>query len=214
MKRLGLLFLVLVIALGGIGAAFAAWTDTLTITGTVNTGSLDLDVTGVSSTFVYKVIGVPDELVRHYGPGSTDPNPPAGGTLIASAIATDTSNPTGDVDSVNFAFDNLFPCIAFTVDAKFTYTGTIPARIQSIGLVYPTPGQPANTIDIDKYLTYSVTVNNVTQTPAQLAGLQLHGQEVIMLVVTCHLPQDNDLMSKSATGTATIQLIQWNEYKP
>jgi len=38
--KVSLLFLALVLALAGVGAAFAAWTDTITISGTVETGKL------------------------------------------------------------------------------------------------------------------------------------------------------------------------------
>ncbi|GAI88098.1 unnamed protein product, partial [marine sediment metagenome] len=38
MKKLGLLCLTLVLALGTLGVGYAMWSDTLTITGDVNTG--------------------------------------------------------------------------------------------------------------------------------------------------------------------------------
>lgn len=41
MKKIGLLSLALVLALGGLGIGYAAWTDTLTITGSVSTGSVE-----------------------------------------------------------------------------------------------------------------------------------------------------------------------------
>ncbi|NQT31569.1 MAG: hypothetical protein HQ588_04470 [Deltaproteobacteria bacterium] len=40
MKKFGILCLALVIALGALGVGYAAWTDTVFITGTVNTGEL------------------------------------------------------------------------------------------------------------------------------------------------------------------------------
>ena len=44
--KIGLLFLALVIALGGLGVGFAAWTDTITLQGTVNTAAVNWEITG------------------------------------------------------------------------------------------------------------------------------------------------------------------------
>jgi len=55
MKKIGLIAIAIVLALGALGIGYAAWTDVITITGSVNTGSVNLDITGVSSTFDYKV---------------------------------------------------------------------------------------------------------------------------------------------------------------
>lgn len=45
MKKIGLLVLVLVLALGTVGTVSALWSETLYITGTVTTGDIDLDWT-------------------------------------------------------------------------------------------------------------------------------------------------------------------------
>lgn len=41
--KLGILFVVAIMALAGVGAAYAHWMDTLTIQGTISTGTLDVD---------------------------------------------------------------------------------------------------------------------------------------------------------------------------
>lgn len=46
MKRIGLLSLALVLALGSLGIGYAAWTDTLTISGTVATGHVEWEFSG------------------------------------------------------------------------------------------------------------------------------------------------------------------------
>lgn len=45
MKKIGLICLALVVALGTLGAAFALWSDTLFLEGTVNTGDIGLEWT-------------------------------------------------------------------------------------------------------------------------------------------------------------------------
>ncbi|MCD6391565.1 MAG: hypothetical protein J7L92_06220, partial [Dehalococcoidia bacterium] len=92
MKKIGLLSLALVLALGTLGVGFAMWQDTVTIEGTVNTGSVDLDIEELSSTWVYKVPGEGPEIVVNHAviPGihaTNDPDAPDGGILVASATA-------------------------------------------------------------------------------------------------------------------------------
>jgi hypothetical protein len=61
-----------------------------------------------------------------------------------------------------------------------------------------------------------------------VVGTQLHWCDYVKLIVTIHLPQEIDidipggegkilvptdfLMSKSGSGTVTIEVVQWNEY--
>jgi len=56
--KIGFLFLALVIALGGLGVGFAAWTDTLFVQGEVNTGKIDWRVIEPNC----EVIAQPQEL--------------------------------------------------------------------------------------------------------------------------------------------------------
>ncbi len=48
MKRIGLISLILVLALGALGVGYAAWTDTITISGTVSTGTLGWEFTNTA----------------------------------------------------------------------------------------------------------------------------------------------------------------------
>ena len=52
--KLGAIFMISIMALAGIGAGYAAWTDVITIKGTVNTGTVDVVIEGLSGTEVYK----------------------------------------------------------------------------------------------------------------------------------------------------------------
>jgi hypothetical protein len=55
MRKIGFIILALVLALGSIGIGYAAWTDEIVVTGTVNTGDVDINVEGYSWTLVYKI---------------------------------------------------------------------------------------------------------------------------------------------------------------
>ena len=67
------LFLVSVLALSGIGIAYAGWTDTIFVSGTVQTGYVGYEVTEYTGTWVWKHYADEDgnqlhETVVHFGP--------------------------------------------------------------------------------------------------------------------------------------------------
>jgi hypothetical protein len=141
LKRMGLLALALVLALGALGVAYAAWTDEFYVQGTVNTGTVDVDILGVSSTFVYKVPDLgktdygQDIQVDYYYSTEDDYVPPGGGAiLVAQATTEDTSvwmkeGKIVDLDSAVMKFEGVFPGIEFMTDVELKYEGSVPARL-------------------------------------------------------------------------------------
>lgn len=154
MRRVMLLSLALVVALGGLGIGYAAWTDTVAFSGTVTTGEVDIDLTGeYSGTYVYKDL---DETSATYEQRiivrtETDENGtvltvlepveiagvivaiPAEWKLIASAQATG-PGPNTDDDAVTVTFDKLYPCIDFIADFKVHVYGTVPVKLALLPL--------------------------------------------------------------------------------
>ena len=124
MKKFTIVALVLVLCLGALGFGYAAWNDEVDITGTVQTGSLDLSVTAYSGTDVYKIL-TSDEIVRYHW-RAVRPPAPQDSELIAYAIA----EMAGD-DQVQVTFDNLFPDVegGFVADWLMQYTGGIPGKL-------------------------------------------------------------------------------------
>ena len=136
--KLGAIFLISIMALAGVGAGYAAWFDTITIQGTVNTGNVDLVIERLSGTYVYKDLDTDDIVICHKytnlppltgGLGSVHfvPAPPSDGLLVSTATATVDS--ATDYDELYIEFDNLFPCIDFYIDVLFHYVGSIPVKI-------------------------------------------------------------------------------------
>ena len=231
--KLGVMFIVAAMALAGVGAGYSAWFDTITVHGTVSTGDVDIDVEKVSSTWVYKVLEAPDtgcglETVYHHGWGSTDPTPPAGiegidWWLIASAVAAIDAG--DDADAITVTYDNLFPCIDFKVDYLFQYDGSIPAKIQVTDpmftgdnadffntLIWTLPGQYPEMGFCYGEMWMSDADGNQLVNIVDLEGYQIHEGDYILLVITLHLAQNNDLMNMDASFTAEIEVVQWNEY--
>ena len=60
-NKIGTLFLVTVLSLAGLGVAYAGFTDSISIFGTVNTATVELDIEAYSGTDVYKVWNIDDD---------------------------------------------------------------------------------------------------------------------------------------------------------
>jgi hypothetical protein len=129
MKKIGLLCMALVLALGMLGVGYALWKDEVTIEGTVNTGTVEIDIIELSETYVYKNItpNAAEPLVKSNvelpaGPG-TDLE------LIASATADIVST---DPKEIEMTFTNIFPTPTagpIKADVMLHYNGTVPAHV-------------------------------------------------------------------------------------
>jgi len=202
--------LTLVIALGALGIGYAAWTDEINITGTVETGSVNIDVTGYSGTWVYKVVDnpkYPDEIWIHRGDAAVPFDPPAGSFEVAHSVAL----PDGD-DAIKVEFVNIFPDIDFEADVTLTYTGSIPAMVD-----VKLTGLTGDFELLEPYITLEFevisgikTVNGIGNT--LFGPVQLHQGDSVHCIMTLNIPEDSALMNLSGTFTAKITAIQWNEY--
>jgi len=191
--------------LGGLGIGYAAWTDTVNITGTANTGTVDLVVEEYSGMWAWKVPGeVPDELVI------TQENvAPEGALEPAVAYANAAQGVTAD--DIVVTFDNIFPLENGTAywyaDALIHYAGSIPVKVSfaditvSESLAGLTP-----TVDI----LYWDEIEQLW-VPAEV-GLQLHYCNYIMILIGLLVPQDNATQGLRGTIEGSISVIQWNEY--
>ena len=208
-KKTGLMFLALVIALAGIGGAYAAWTDTITIEGTVNTGSVDLEIVELSGTKVWKTLDdhglVQRDWVMDFKLHPAVP-PPANSILVAESGAR-----VGGAEEADIVmwWDNIFPSIYFKADALLHYNGSIPVRVM---LDY---GADAGSEWILPYVTATMRIvergGQVVDIPVY-EGTQLHFSDLIYLEVIVHLDQLPELMDRTASGWCDITVIQWNEY--
>jgi hypothetical protein len=210
LSKIGAIFLVSIMALTAIGAGYSAWFDTITIHGTVGTGSVEWYVSEYSGTYAWKVYGAPDtdygvETVVTGNPEFSVPE--SEGFRVAYAEAMPGN---GDPYDVNVVFENLFPCIDFIADIEITYTGTVPGKINDISFEVPVGYEWINELILsgDIYATARCNEEVVE------LGYQLHKDDVIHIELHIHIPQDNSLMDLSGSFTATFEVMQWNEYVP
>jgi len=235
LKRIGLLALALVISLGAMGVAYSAWTDEIYIDSTVYTGTLNIDVRAVSSTFAYKVPGAeglvtPEEgvvvykdTVVRYVDSSVDPEPytpttnPAG-YLVASAVTT--FDNSVDEDWGTMTFSGLFPCADFQADMYLEYTGTVPG-IVDVAVIYPDTSnalltalwnQGKATKATGIWLDGCIDRNdgNGCVKIAEPEGLLLNRFDRVHVTLHAHLPEGSDYDNLSLGFTGIIDVIQWN----
>jgi len=234
LKRIGLLALALVIALGAMGVGYAAWTDSVYVTGTVNTGTLNINVLQSISMFVYKVPGAED---TGYGPeivvvgdvsGPNPPGtPPAGGTLIASAAAAFV-NGVNDTDEASVAFNGLFPGMEFKASWNMWYVGSIPVKISVATILDPSKAQDATLVTLwqmgettkNDTTRYGIWIDGVLtphatgdpEDKANMLGIQLHQLDYAYMTLHVRLPDDPAYEDLSLDFTGTVTVVQWNEY--
>jgi len=220
--KLGAIFLISVMALAGIGAGYSAWTDTITVTGTVNTGNVDINVEYLSGTYIYKTIDDHGLVYWHGWNDDTHGEPAVDNILVASATADFVA---GTDDAITVTANNLFPCQWFMVDFLIHYTGSVPGRINA--LTIDSADQWLLNLYNNGHIGYAANI--WTQDPADilvngpggtqyignsidLEGYQLHDCNYIYVKLWIHIPQDNTLMGLTGSFTASLGVIQWNEY--
>ncbi len=229
MKKIGLLALAMVLALGTFGVAYAAWTDTITIDGTVNTGSVDLEIIELSSTFVYKV---PDEVAGQYDNVADEmvvvhqrvnmrplvgptwsvinvPQIPPNGILVSSATATSPSD-----DHITVTFDNAFPCPTLTADFIVHYVGSIPVKVDAE--ITDFTGEAGDLALLEtaatvKFFEWDEATGTIGQEIVD-GPVQLHYCDYVYCVMTLLIPQEDAYMNLNGGFTAEIFAVQWNEY--
>jgi predicted ribosomally synthesized peptide with SipW-like signal peptide len=238
-KKIGLLALALVLALGALGVGYAAWTDQITVTGTVSTGDLDIEAQYFSGTDIYKDLTTDNVSVVFWlkdfdgievWHSGTVPDP---GVLVASAEA----HPVGVAadDTVGITVTGAFPTNSLCADVIVHCVGSVPAKL---------------TVDIastdDKlvwlyengYVTWKaqrVTIvdnrptGSFSYTPGEVINpedwpVQLENCEYLKIWLYLDLPQadanfgssgydqDSFMNITLAEFTATIDAIQWNKF--
>lgn len=109
MKKIGLICLALVLALGALGIGYAQWTETLLIDGTVNTGSVSAELS---------VGACSDNEVSPYTEVSS----------ISCKLKVD------DPKTLVVTVLNAYPSITYTCLFDITNTGTVPLKIASMNI--------------------------------------------------------------------------------
>ena len=237
-NKISAMFLILVLALTGVGVSYAGFTDSISVYGTVNTGTVNIDWIGAySGTDVWKVYAI--QTGAQYPAGEiivwsgflNDPARPTKGSLELAwpgceAILVSQSYAevgTGTDYDVVMTYNNLFPCIDFEADFIFHYGGSVPAKIDTATIFSQNQwlidlwnlhasGSPYGAW-VEAYRAYPNDNGgyNINYNEPVDVGYQLHNCNYVYVKLVIHLPQDNALQGLTGTFDGTIGVKQWNE---
>jgi hypothetical protein len=208
MRKIGLLLMVLVLSLGALGVGYAAWTDTITIDGTVNTGSVDLEVVRYSGTWVYKM---PEHSILEQH-GWVDEHQPPTEAIMCVAYAEASMGANNDI--VTMTFDNLFPGETYCADFLVHYVGSVPAMVGFEGIeLVDASSHWWEKIMEQGAVSIEWLTSDVDGTPGQtIDGLiQMHYCDYAILRICITIPQDNSYQNAWANFTGKLTAVNWNE---
>lgn len=207
MKRIGILALVLVVALGALGIGYAKWSDTVIVNGSVETGEVCFLIDCESAGEVFHgsapfndsnwVDWVATPGAVSCPPGFTFTGIHEVDKDVASSSAEcDDVDEDGMTETINFTIDNAYPYVLLELSFVVCNCGTIPIKIET----------PTITQDDGLLIQW---LDNI--------GYQLHPGECVEISfyvgVTQTLP--NGELTPQGTAlhfSATVSAVQWNEY--
>lgn len=120
MKKTRIIVLALAISIALMGAGYAAWTQNVTISGTVKTGQLELKITDTATGAYYKHYDSNNELKW------TNEELEKYGLKIAPQEEPTVNN------KITFNRENLFPGLEAGKSINITNTGTVPVKLESV----------------------------------------------------------------------------------
>ena len=218
MKKIGLICLVLVLAMGMLGAAYASWSQTLTIKEDVYTGEFCMEFGPQTPTV--KDTRKPPPVYPVAEPGDADENATKNFTSVTRTlknVAWGTANytagdhPTGLI----VTFNDVYPWYYNHIDFWVHYIGSIPGKIDSFVIRNET-GIVIETIRALGIYEFDISGDGVPDMQIQWGhpfGDQLHYcDERDISFGFCFLqplPQDSVI-----TLYLEYVVVQWNEYQP
>lgn len=118
--KIGVLFLALVLALGGMGIGYAHWTDSLYITGTAQTGEEDPGFTGDYEFF-------------------QDPEDPDIDEDCGCVCTFTDTDGDGDYDTMEATIIHVNSFSVYSLHSAIRNYGTLPMRITAVQITYSSP---------------------------------------------------------------------------
>ena len=239
MKKITLIMMALVLALGLGGVAYASWTDEVVITETVNTGDVLVGIVDVETDDA-GAPGTPGDPGSYFI-GDLDPGVQQGVIVeynknVAQALSVNTgaevidrnSAATGFYKSITETINNGYPSYAPTVTIEIKNLGTIPVIMDDVTLatVSESPAGMCSFVELWKWQVLKSDGTTVIHqesnsswtaldTYLETANLQIEPGDWIILKLTKHIVQDVGEAvcpeSGTCTVTETLHFIQWNE---
>jgi len=227
-KKIGLISLAIVLAVGVIGFGYANWSQTLTITEEVNTGEFIVGIRDVETDD-------PPPALTETG-GELYPTSATEGTLdpgysknVASALSENVGELKCTHEGEDFYHEvketitNGYPSYRCTITLEFANCGSVPAKGQSVVRTIPDGGDPdglAQFVMIEGWEIFNdagtsvATGVTVAELEAALQAYQLDPCDTMQLTITKHIIQDVGEVECPQNGTCTfvedVTWVQWN----
>jgi hypothetical protein len=221
-NKIAAIFIVSIFALSGLGFAYAAWTETLNINGTITTGEVcwefyacslldELQPTNPGGDYVGMGSPLADYTcsVGFQGPPFFWHHDKNVG-WCTQLIEDRDSN--GCNETLNITFNNVYPCYFNSLSFYVHNCGTIPIKVNNVEI----NGQAFYS---DFYYVLDLNDNGVNDFEIRYGdnfGQQIEPGEYSYLEFSIwfHVLQDEDPEFQSGSFTFTISLtcVQWNEY--
>jgi len=212
------IFVILMIALMAVGMSYAMWSKELTISGTVNTGTVDAKFTKAKSNDA-GALNDPSEV----GIWSlSDSTPIWEGRIYDEDVGKTTVSGAGSdtlAVTVTNAYPSYQPGVGFTVDN----TGSIPVKVKSIKLTMVSEGGTPYTVDVDLVpgtWYYWKRYEPITTTEPDVWTFAIHVSEMtgkievgkdILGDLCIHIGQQAEQFPSTYDFTIKIVVAQWNE---
>ncbi len=200
------LFIVIVAASGIGGGAYAAWTASLHVEGTIQTGNVDV-VWDMQSDREF--VGILDPAT-----GQVVNSPIPAGKDVADCFSD--LQPDTTARTVKFEVSNAYPSYTCEITLGALVTGSVPVHISSIKReVLDAEGNQVldNELNMDVELNRKIEVDQgvFRCDPNQPVGIstQLHRGDRFCAIISIHATMAAQ-QSHNYTGSLWIDLIQWN----
>ena len=221
-NKIATVFIVSIFALSGVGMAYAAWTDTITIDGTVTTGSLCWEFDTCFLMDYFQPVNPGGDFPTATPDWTCNPgfvHEPGLGRfwLLDKNVGWGTANIIDDGDgygkTIEVTLNNVYPCYFNSLSFYVHNCGTIPLKVDHVVV---------NGVDIyynEFYQELDISGNGIPDFEIQYGdnfGKQIEPGDYSMLEfsIWMHVLQDEDPAFQGETFTFTISIvaIQWNEY--
>ncbi len=211
MRHRSLIFCVIaVLALGLIGFGYAAWSSTVTVNATVNTGKLQL---GIATATTTPATGSPDYVWNGSSAAANTQGLVVGSLTESNGTAL--SGYPGYYSSVTEAYANVYPDYAAGYTVSVANLGTIP-----IALNTPTITWTGDSSVQADYTVYDWTLTDATHplssplasgttnSLASIKGVSLPAGDVAALTVDAYFNDvsPNPELNQNASGAQTITI--------
>ena len=191
MKKIGLITLALVLALGALGATYAMWDKTLYVDGTVNTGEVNVVIVSISDD--------DDDIDPGFLIDGVTPKDKDVGW-------TDVQIDPSDNQRAIVTVHNAYPCYENYVHFSGWNNGTVPVRLQDIIITNPNPCIEVSAWNGDGEQIEPGPIND----PPAMAD-----NTIWFHVLQCAEENAGSIGGPAAyTFTVEFYYVQWNEYEP